>query len=102
MDNKNEDVWPGSYATVSISARTKNGILSLPTTAMIFDAQGTKVATIDENNIVHFKKINVEKLKSKIVEISNGLSIKDKVINNPNLGLIEGSKVKVVNIKTSS
>ncbi len=102
MDNKNEDVWPGSYATVSISARTKNGILSLPTTAMIFDAQGTKVATIDKNNLVHFKKIKVEKLKSKIVEISNGLSINDKVINNPNLGLIEGSKVRVVNLKMSS
>ncbi len=102
MDNKNQDVWPGSYATVSISARTKNGILSLPTTAMIFDEQGTKVATIDENNIVHFKRIKVEKLKSKIVEISKGLSIQDKVINNPNLGLIEGSKVKVVNLKTSS
>jgi RND family efflux transporter MFP subunit len=102
MDNKNQDVWPGSYATVSISARIKEGILSLPTTAMIFDAQGTKVATIDENNIVHFKKINVEKLKSKIVQIGKGLSVNDKVINNPNLGLIEGSKVKVVNLKTTS
>lgn len=98
MDNKDEDVWPGSYATVSVSARTKNNILSLPTTAMIFDAQGTKVATIDENNIVHFKKIKVEKLKSKTIEINKGLSINDKVINNPNLGLIEGSKVRVVNL----
>lgn len=97
MDNKNQHLWPGSYATVSVSARTKNNILSIPTTAMIFDAEGTKVATIDENNMVHFKKIKVEKLKSKTIEISKGLSINDKVINNPNLGLLEGSKVRVIN-----
>lgn len=96
MENKNEDVWPGSYATVSVCAKTKDNILSIPTTAMIFDADGTKVATVDENNIVHFKKIKVEKLKSQVVEINNGLTTSDKVINNPNLGLLEGSKVKIV------
>ncbi len=96
MDNKNEDVWPGSYATVSVAARTKDDILSIPTTAMIFDDQGTKVAIVDDNNLVHFKKIKVEKLKSKTVEISKGLSLNDKVINSPNLGLLEGSKVKIV------
>lgn len=100
MDNKNEKVWPGSYATVSVSARTKDNILSIPTTAMIFDADGNKVATIDENSIVHFKTITVEKLKSKTVEISKGLSVNDKVINNPNLGLLEGSKVRVVKEST--
>lgn len=96
MENKNDNLWPGSYATVSVSARTKDNIVSIPTTAMIFDADGNKVATIDEKNIVHFKTIKVEKLKSKTVEISKGLSINDKIINNPNLGLLEGSKVRVV------
>lgn len=96
MENKNNNVWPGSYATVSLCARTKDNIVSIPTTALIFDAEGNKVATIDENNLVHFKTIKVEKLKSKIVEISKGLSVNDKVINNPNLGLLEGSKVRVV------
>lgn len=96
MDNKNEDLWPGSYATVSVAARTKDNILSLPTTAMIFDAQGTKIAVVDENNTVHFKRIKVDKLKAKTVDFNAELSVTDKVINNPNLGLLEGSKVKIV------
>ncbi len=96
MDNKDKSIWPGSYATVNISARTKDNILSIPTTAMIFDAQGTKVATVDEHNIVHFKRIKVDQLKAKTVDVSKGISINDKVINSPNLGLLEGSKVKIV------
>ncbi|MCH9756317.1 MAG: efflux RND transporter periplasmic adaptor subunit [Gammaproteobacteria bacterium] len=96
LDNENEAIWPGSYATVTISAKTQSNLLSLPTTAMIFDAHGTRVATLGEDNTVHFKDIKVEQLRKRTVEVLEGLSPTDKVINSPNLGLLEGSKVKVV------
>lgn len=96
IENKDEVIWPGSYATVKVAAKTHNNILSLPTTAMIFDAGGTRVATLDKNNRVHFKKIKVDQLKARTVDVSEGLSLDDKVINSPNLGLLEGSKVRVV------
>ncbi|MDX2347087.1 MAG: efflux RND transporter periplasmic adaptor subunit [Legionella sp.] len=96
IDNKDESIWPGSYATVTISGQTRANILSLPTTAMIFDAHGTRVATIDKNNTVHFKNIKVDQLRKRTVDIAEGVLITDKVINNPNLGLLEGSKIKEV------
>ncbi|MDF1646672.1 MAG: efflux RND transporter periplasmic adaptor subunit [Legionellaceae bacterium] len=96
IDNENEAIWPGSYATVTISGKTKSELLSIPTTAMIFDAHGTRVATIDKNNKVHFKNIKVDQLRQRTVEVIEGLSLTDKVINSPNLGLLEGSKIKIV------
>ncbi len=96
IENEDESIWPGSYGTVTISGQTKADILSLPTTAMIFDAHGTRVATVDENNKVHFKNITVDQLRKRTVDVIEGLSLTDKVINNPNLGLLEGSPVKEV------
>jgi len=98
IDNEDESIWPGSYATVTVSADTKADILTVPTTAMIFDAHGMRVATMDEHHKVHFKDVNVAQLRARTVEILGGLSITDKVINAPNLGLLEGSKVKVVEL----
>lgn len=96
IDNKSEEIWPGSYATVLVAANTRDNMLSIPTTAMIFDADGTKIATVDENNRVHFKKITVDQLKTRTIDVSDGISTTDRVINNPNLGLLEGSQVKIV------
>jgi multidrug efflux pump subunit AcrA (membrane-fusion protein) len=96
MDNEDESIWPGSYATVTISGQTRANILSVPTTAMIFDAHGTRVSVVDKNSQVHFKNIKVDQLRKRTVDVLEGLSLTDKVINNPNLGLLEGSKVKDV------
>ncbi len=96
LENQDHAIWPGSYATVTISGKTKENLLSIPTTAMIFDAHGTRVATLGEDNRVHFKKIKVDQLRKRTVDVLEGLAITDKVINSPNLGLLEGSKVKVV------
>jgi RND family efflux transporter MFP subunit len=98
IENQDESIWPGSYATVTVSGDTKADILTVPTTAMIFDAHGMRVATMDEHNRVHFKNVKVDQLRARTVDILGGLSITDKVINAPNLGLLEGSKVKVVTL----
>ena len=98
IDNKDGSIWPGSYATATISGDTKADILTVPTTAMIFDAHGMRVATMDEHNRVHFKDVKVDQLRARTVDILDGVSITDKVINAPNLGLLEGSKVKVVKL----
>jgi RND family efflux transporter MFP subunit len=98
IDNQDESIWPGSYATVTVSADTKANLLSIPTTAMIFDAHGTRVATMDEHHRVHFKDIKVDQLKARTVDVLEGLSVTDQVINAPNLGLLEGSKVKTATL----
>jgi len=98
IDNQDESIWPGSYATVTISADTNADILSIPTTALIFDAHGTRVAIMDEHHRVHFKDIKVDQLKARTVDVLEGVSVTDQVINAPNLGLLEGSKVKVATL----
>ena len=98
IENQDESIWPGSYATVTVSADTKVDVLTVPTTAMIFDAHGMRVATMDEHNRVHFKDVKVDQLRARTVDILGGLSTTDKVINAPNLGLLEGSRVKVVTL----
>jgi RND family efflux transporter MFP subunit len=96
LDNKDESIWPGSYAQVTISADTQTYSLSIPTTAMVFAENGTQVAIVDGNNTVHFKSISVAKLNGRTIDVSEGITQDDKIINNPSAALLDGSKVKVI------
>ena len=49
-----------------------------------------------EDDRVHLKDITVSKLMDQYVEVSEGLSADDRIINNPSAALLEGDKVRVV------
>jgi RND family efflux transporter MFP subunit len=96
IDNKDRALWPGSYATVHLSAPVESGVITIPTSALVFQEHGTQVAVLTEDDRVHFKQIQVTKILDNVIELTSGIDEGDRVINNPSAALLEGDKVRVV------
>ncbi|HEU4854445.1 MAG TPA: efflux RND transporter periplasmic adaptor subunit, partial [Nitrosospira sp.] len=96
IENEEKDLWPGSYASVNLTVDVENRHLSIPSSALVFDEMGTRVAVVDDNNIVHFKPIKIQRILDATVELSEGISTEDRIINNPSAAILEGDKVTIV------
>lgn len=96
IDNEDRTLWPGSYATVRLTAPIEKSVLTIPSTAMVFQEHGTQVAMVAEDDRVHFKAIIVSKILDNAVEVTEGVSTTDRIINNPSAALLEGDQVRIV------
>jgi len=96
IENEDHALWPGSYASVTLSAEVDRDTLTMPTTALVFDEKGTQVATVTAENKVHFKPITVTRILDAAVEVSAGVTTDDRIIDNPSAALLEGETVRIV------
>ena len=96
IDNQDRALWPGSYAEVHLTAPVDRKAFTIPSTALVFQEDGTEVAVVTEDDRVHLKPIIVSKLMDQIVEVGDGVSEADRVINNPSAALLEGEPVRIV------
>lgn len=97
VDNPNGELLPGGFANVSIDLSRAIQPLHIPASALIFDRNGLRVATVDGGDHVRFKKIKIARDLGKTIEIASGLDPEDRLIIAPPDGLSEGDKVRVVN-----
>jgi hypothetical protein len=73
----------------------KANALSVPASALIFDARGLSIATVDAGNHVALKAVTIARDLGKIIEIGSGLSATDRVIENPPDGIVNGAEVRI-------
>lgn len=98
LDNASGELLPGSYARVSFAVQSAAETLSIPASALIFNAAGLQVATVGHDNKVTLKSISITRDLGKSLEI-NGLLAQDKVIDNPPDGISNGEAVSVKTAK---
>lgn len=96
IENKDRALWPGSYANVHLTAPVDRGVMTIPTSALVFQEHGTQVAVVGEGDRLHFKPITVDKIFDNYIEVTAGLSEEDRIVNNPSAALLEGDKVNIV------
>jgi RND family efflux transporter MFP subunit len=96
IENEDRALWPGSYATVRLTAPIEKRFLTIPSTAMVFQEHGMQVAVVTEDDRVHFKSVAVSKILDSAVEVTEGISTSERIINNPSAALLEGDKVRIV------
>jgi len=96
IDNADGALWPGSYATVRCTAPVERNILTIPTTSLVFQEHGAQIALVGEDDRVHFKPITMTRVIDNAMEITEGISASDRIINNPSAALLEGDKVIIV------
>ncbi|MBK8275214.1 MAG: efflux RND transporter periplasmic adaptor subunit [Nitrospira sp.] len=96
IDNKDRALWPGSYAQVHLTAPVDRQSFTMPSTALVFQERGAQVAVVTDDDTVHLKDIKVAQLMDQLVEVEEGLSENDRIINNPSAALLEGNKVRIV------
>jgi RND family efflux transporter MFP subunit len=96
IDNQDRALWPGSYATVRLTAPVESGVITIPTSAMVFQEHGAQIAVLTEDDRIHYKPIVVAKMLDSTVEVQDGISEEDRIVNNPSSALLEGDKVRIV------
>jgi RND family efflux transporter MFP subunit len=94
-DNADGKFFGGSYCNVHFEIPTDTNLAKIPSTALVTGNQGTEVATIDGNNKVVFKSVQLGRDLGDSVEVLAGLSPSDRIINNPPETLTTGDAVRV-------
>ncbi len=70
-------------------------MLSVPSSALIFDAKGLSIATVRADNRVVLKPVSIERDLGAVVELASGLAPNDRVIENPPDGIDSGTEVRL-------
>jgi RND family efflux transporter MFP subunit len=96
IDNEDRALWPGSYAEVHLTAPVDRQAFTIPSTALVFQEHGTQVAKVTEDDRVHLQPIKLNRLMDNAVEVGEGVSETDRIVNNPSAALLEGDKVRIV------
>jgi membrane fusion protein, multidrug efflux system len=95
VDNTAGLLKPGDYAQVSMGLPGGGTHLRLPASALMFRAEGLRVATLGANNRIVMKPISIETDLGTQVVVASGLAPKDRVVDNPPDSLGNGDEVRV-------
>jgi len=95
VDNAAGEMMPGDYASIHLQMTAAAHVLSVPSSALIFDARGVSVATVAADNRVLLKPVSIERDLGTVVELASGVSTSDRVIENPPDGIGNGTSVRL-------
>ena len=95
VDNKDAALLPGGYANVNLRLPKTVAALAIPSSALIFDKTGLRVATVDAENKVRLKTVTLARDLGKTVELSSGITGTDRIIENPPDGVADGQVMHV-------
>jgi RND family efflux transporter MFP subunit len=95
VDNAAGEMMPGDYASIHLQLAVAARALSVPSSALIFDAKGLSVATVEAGNRVLLKPVSIQRDLGTVVELSSGLAPSDRVIENPPDGIDNGALVRL-------
>lgn len=94
-DNADGALKPGGYAQVRFDVRGQGGTVQIPSSALIFRAHGTQIATVGADHHIHLRPITVGRDLGQTVEVTAGLSTGQKIVDNPPDSLADGELVRV-------
>jgi multidrug efflux pump subunit AcrA (membrane-fusion protein) len=93
--NPQGKLWAGTYADVSFDLPGESGLLRVPTSALIFRAQGPQLAIVGQDGRVALKDVTIGRNLGTEIEITGGISATDNVVTAPPDTLVDGEQVDV-------
>jgi RND family efflux transporter MFP subunit len=94
-DNAAGKFFAGSYCNVHFELPTDPNLIRIPSTALVTGNRGTQVATLDSNDKVVLKSVQLGRDLGDSMEVVAGLSPSDQIIDNPPETLVAGDAVRV-------
>ncbi len=94
VDNKDSRLFPGSFANVHLSLPLKKAPTVVPVNTLLFRKEGLQVAAVDENGVVHLKKVTIGQDFGATLEVTNGVTKDERIVVNPSDSLQDGAKVE--------
>src|SRR4029077_10215730 len=86
-------------ANVRLTLQRDADPLHIPASALIFNRDGLRVATVSGDDKVLFKTVTIARDLGKEIEIASGLAPDDRIIIAPPDGIADGDQVRVVGAK---
>jgi len=96
VDNSAGEMMPGDYASIRLAVASVAHVLSVPSSAVIFDAKGLSIATVGADHRVVLKPVSIGRDLGSVIELASGLLPEDQVIQNPPDGIANGTEVRLV------
>ena len=100
LPNKMGLLHSGMYAEVHFKLPKSGGYLQIPGNALIFDSDGTRVATITADNTVQFVPVTVGRDLGKVIQIVKGIQAGVTIITDPSDSLKEGERITIAHPST--
>jgi membrane fusion protein, multidrug efflux system len=95
LDNAGGELMPGGYANVRLGLQRDTAPLHIPASALIFNQNGLRVATIGADDRVMFRTVTIARDLGKEIELASGISADDRIIVAPPDGIADGDQVRV-------
>jgi membrane fusion protein (multidrug efflux system) len=95
LDNSAGELMPGGYANVKMSLARDTVPLHIPASALIFNQNGLRVATVGPDDKVLFKTVTIARDLGRNIELGSGLAVDDRVIVAPPDGIADGDQVRI-------
>ena len=96
IPNKSHRLLPGMFVNVSFKIGPSGTHWRVPATAMIFNAQGTRVAIVGAGNKLHFQPVVLGRDLGTSIDIQAGLNGNETIVSQPTVSLQEGQVVKPI------
>jgi membrane fusion protein, multidrug efflux system len=97
LDFKNDDpehrIFPGTFGEVILGIQRDVAVLTVPTSALLFEAEGKEVAIVTSENKIHFQKIVPGRDFGTEIEVTSGLKGDEQIVANPGEQMTEGVAV---------
>src|SRR5580692_3010251 len=100
LDNPNGELMPGGYANVRLNLVRDGLPLHIPSSALIFNQSGLRVATVGADDRVLFKAVTIARDLGKDIELASGIAADDRVIVAPPDGIDDGDRVRVTGVSS--
>ena len=95
VGNESGLLLPGGYTSVRIDLSREIQPLHIPASALLFDQNGLRVATVGAGDRILLKKISIARDLGREIEIATGLAPDDQIVITPPDGLSDGDQVRI-------
>ena len=102
IPNRSHRLMPGMFVYVDFKIAPSGTRWRVPATAVMFNAQGTRVVIVGEGNKLHFQPVVLGRDFGMSIDIQAGLNGTELVLKQPTVSLQEGQVVEPMESQDSS
>jgi RND family efflux transporter MFP subunit len=95
LPNPYDKLRPGAYVQVAMP-QSPHARMLVPGNTLLFRAEGPRLAVVDQNGVVHLRKVTIAQDLGQELEIDSGIAPTDKIVVNPSDSIAEGDHVNIV------
>jgi RND family efflux transporter MFP subunit len=94
VDNKDGALAAGLYSIIHLQVRRPNPVITIPSTAVIFNQDGLRAAVVSDGK-VELRRIELDIDNGANVDVRSGLKDGDRIILSPPANVSDGMKVSL-------